>query len=123
APPMQPRAWASMLAVMDARASNLTARVAQWSIAHRRGVVAGWLAFVAIAVIAGSAAGMVTLRGVETGNGPSRLADLTLAAQFPRERAREQILIENPRGPLALSGSARVAIRELVNRLSHAPSV
>ena len=61
----------------------------------------GWLAFVLAAFALGSAAGMVPLKQVETENGQSRLADQIQAQQFPRERAGEEVLIENPSGPLA----------------------
>ncbi|MGA2321982.1 MAG: MMPL family transporter [Solirubrobacteraceae bacterium] len=101
---------------------NFTARAARWSAAHRKGVVRGWLAFVVVAFVVGSAAGMVTLKQGEGGNGQSRLAEETQAQQFPRERAGEEVLIEDPSGPLA--GTAdRAAGTDIVARLSKTPSV
>ena len=101
---------------------NFTSRAARWSAAHRRLVVLGWLAFVILAFGLGAAAGMVTLTQVETENGQSRLADETQAQQFPRERAGEEVVIENPSG--ALAGRAyRAAVTDLVRRLSRTPSV
>ena len=82
----------------------------------------GWLAFVFLAYAIGSAAGMVTLKAGEGGNGQSRLADQTLAQQFPRERAGEEVLIESQHGTLA-SADYRAAVAELVARLSSSPSV
>ena len=68
---------------------NFTSRVGRWSAAHRKVAVFGWLAFVIVAFMIGSAAGMVTLKSGEGENGQSRLADQTLAQQFPvRVRAR-----------------------------------
>jgi len=67
-------------------------------------VVLGWLAFVIVAFALGTAAGMVQLKALEEENGQSRLADETQAQQFPRERAGEEVIIENPSGPLAGSG-------------------
>ncbi|MGZ3288864.1 MAG: MMPL family transporter [Xanthobacteraceae bacterium] len=64
---------------------------------------------------------MVTLKPGEGENGQSRLADQTLATQFPRERASEEVLIESQHGPLA--GAYRAAVGELVARLSRTPSV
>jgi len=64
--------------------ANFTARAARWSAAHRKAAVLGWLAFVIVAFMLGNAAGMVTLKAGEVGNGQSRLADQTLARQFPR---------------------------------------
>ena len=104
------------------KSKNFTSRVAGWSAAHRKAVVTGWLAFVLVAFALGSLAGMVQLKAVEAENGQSRLADLTQAQQFPRERAGEEVLIENPSGPLA--GSAyRAAVTDLVARLSRTRSV
>ncbi len=82
----------------------------------------GWLAFVLAAFAIGAAAGLVTLKAGEGENGQSRLADQTLAQQFPRERAGEEVLVENPSGPLAGTGY-RAAVSALVTRLSSTPSV
>ncbi len=101
---------------------NFTARAARWSAAHRKAAVLGWLAFVFVAYAVGSAAGMVTLKAGEGGNGQSRLADQTLARQFPRERAGEEVLIESQHGTLA-AADYRAAVADLVARLSHTPSV
>ena len=101
---------------------NFTARAARWSATHRKAAIGGWLAFVVVAFLIGGAAGMVTLKPGEGGNGQSRLADQALAQQFPRERASEQVLIESRRGPLA-AGEYRAAVTDLVTRLSHTPSV
>ena len=79
-----------------------------------------WLVFVLVAFVVGSAAGLATLTTAETENGQSRLADQTLAQQFPRERAGEEILIQNASGPLA--GSGRAAVADLVARLGSVPS-
>jgi uncharacterized membrane protein YdfJ with MMPL/SSD domain len=101
---------------------NFTCRAARWSAAHRKAAVLGWLAFVIAAFMIGSAAGMVTLKAGEGENGQSALADQTLAQQFPRERAGEQVLIESRRGALAAS-EYRAAAADLVARLSHTRSV
>ena len=70
----------------------------------------------------GGSAGMVTLKAGEGGNGQSRLADQTLAQQFPRDRAAEEVLIENPAGRLAGS-DYQAAVADLVARLQRTPSV
>jgi len=104
------------------KSQNFTSRVASWSATHPGTVVKSWLAFVLIAFALGSLVGMVQLKSVEAENGQSRLADLTQAQQFPRERAGEEVLIESKSGPLA--GTAyRVAVTDLVARLSRIPSV
>src|SRR5271165_6418188 len=100
---------------------NFTSRAARWSAAHSKAVVRGWVAFVIVAFAVGSAAGMVTLKQGEGGNGQSRLAEATQAQQFPRERAGEEVLIQNPGGPLA--GTGYRAVADLVARLSRTSSV
>jgi hypothetical protein len=101
---------------------NFTSRVADWSATHRKGVVRGWLAFVLVAFAVGGAAGLVTLKAGEGENGQARLADETLAQQFPRERAGESVLFESRNGPLAGAGY-RAAVADLVTRLSRTTSV
>jgi RND superfamily putative drug exporter len=101
---------------------NFTARAARWSAAHRKAAVFGWLAFVLGAFMIGNAAGLVTLKAGEVGNGQSRLADRTLAQQFPRERAGEMVLIESRNGTL-VSSDYRAAVADLVARLSRTPSL
>jgi hypothetical protein len=52
--------------------------------------VLGWLAFVVVASMIGSAVGTVTLKHEDVGNGDSRAAERVPARQFPRERAAER---------------------------------
>ena len=51
------------------RSENFTSRTARWSANHRRAAVLGWLVFVIVAFLVGSAAGMATLTGSEGENG------------------------------------------------------
>jgi uncharacterized membrane protein YdfJ with MMPL/SSD domain len=98
------------------------ARAGRWSATHRKTAVLGWLAFVVIAYAIGSAAGTVTLRSEDWGNGESLAANRTLAQQFPRERAAEQVLIQSRSGQ-PLSTEYRAAVDDLVARLSRVPAV
>jgi RND superfamily putative drug exporter len=101
---------------------NFAARAARWSAAHRRAVVLGWFAFVIGAFALGGATGMVQLKSLEAENGSSRLADQTMARQFPQQRAGEGIVIVNPQGMLA-GTDYRAAVTQLVARLAHTRSV
>ena len=101
---------------------TFTARAAHWSAAHRKTAVLGWLAFVLVAFMIGGAAGTVTLKHEDMGNGESRAAERVLAQQFPRERAAEQVLIQSRNGGL-LGSEYRAAVDELVARLSRMPAV
>jgi len=77
---------------------------------------------VIVAFAIGSAAGMVTLKSGEGENGQSKRADQTLADQFPRERAGEEVLIESRTGT-AIGTDYRAAVTDLVARLSRTQSV
>jgi len=101
---------------------NLTARAARWSASHRKAAVLGWLAFVFAAFALGNAAGTVTLKSQDQGNGESRAANETLGRWFPRDRAGEQVLIQN-RGRRLGGAAYRSTVGDLVARLSHARSV
>ncbi len=75
-----------------------------------------------VAFAIGGAVGVVALKQGEGGNGQSQLAEHTLAQQFPRERAGEEVLIEHTSGSLAGTGY-RAAVTDLVTRLSRTPWV
>lgn len=82
----------------------------------------GWLAFVIVAFTIGNAAGMVTLKASEGENGQSRQADQILSQQYPRARAKEEVLVESQSGRLPVAEYRR-AVTEMVSRLSHTPAV
>jgi hypothetical protein len=65
---------------------------------------------------------MVTLKQSDTGNGQSKLADQTLAREFPRQRAGEMVLIESQTSRLS-PRALRAAVSDLTGRLSLVPSV
>jgi uncharacterized membrane protein YdfJ with MMPL/SSD domain len=102
--------------------TTFTARAAHWSATHRKIAVLGWLAFVVVAYAIGNAAGTVNLRDEDWGNGESRAANQTLAQQFPRERAAEQVLIQSRSGKLR-PAAERAAVGDVVARLSRLPAV
>jgi RND superfamily putative drug exporter len=101
---------------------NLTARVARWSAAHRRGAVLGWFAFVLVAFAVGSAAGVVNMKDEEFGIGDSHGAEKLLAREFPTERAAEQVLIQSRSGRL-VRAELRAASNDLVARLARVAAV
>jgi uncharacterized membrane protein YdfJ with MMPL/SSD domain len=101
---------------------TFAARAARWSAAHRRTAVLSWIAFVVVAFVLGGAVGTVSLKGSDLGNGESLAANQVLAAEFPAERAGEQVLLQSRGGPLP-GARYRAAVDELVARLSRTPSV
>ncbi len=101
---------------------NVTARAARWSAAHRKVAVFGWFAFVFVAFVIGSAAGVVTMKDEEFGIGDSRGAERVLAREFPTERAAEQVLVQSRSGRLERA-ELRAVIDDVVARLSRVPAV
>ena len=75
-----------------------------------------------IACALGSAAGTVTLKQSDLGNGESLAANRVLAAEFPTERAGEQVLFQSRSGPLS-GAQYRSAVDDLVVRLSRTPAI
>ena len=74
---------------------KLTTRIAEWSAAHRKTAVFGWLAFVVASVAIGGSLGTRTLSGAELSTGETQRAELALerAGLTPNS---EMVLIQNP---------------------------
>src|SRR5829696_8152732 len=102
--------------------SNLTARAARWSAAHRKIAILGWFAFVFVAFAIGSAAGVVNMKDEEFGIGDSHGAEQVLSREFPTERAAEQVLIQSRSGPLDRR-ALRAAVDDVTTRLSRVRAV
>src|ERR1700710_277206 len=71
-----------------AHSPSLAARIGRWSTRHRGMAIAGWLAFVAIALFAGGAIGAVTPSDDSSGHGDSATADHIVDGAYP-DRAGE----------------------------------
>ena len=74
---------------------NLAARAARWSVRHRRTAVIGWLAFVAVALIAGLMVGQRSLDDSDRGVGETGAALTTLSAHGFTQPATESVLIQS----------------------------
>ena len=81
-----------------------------------------WVAFVVVAFALGGAVGTVSLKPSDLGNGESLAANRVLAAEFPTERAGEQVLLQSRSGRLR-GAQYRSAVDELVARLSRTPAI
>jgi uncharacterized membrane protein YdfJ with MMPL/SSD domain len=76
--------------------TNLAGRVGAWSARHRRLAIAGWLAFVAIAVLAGMSIGMKRLTPADSRTGESAQAQHLLnKAGMSDDAAHESVLIQS----------------------------
>lgn len=101
---------------------NIAARAGRWSATHRKTAIWGWLAFVILAVVIGSAAGTRTLTDAEDGVGESGRAEVAVSENFP-EKAGEQVLVKAPAGMSNTSPEFREAAAELTRELNATPFV
>src|SRR5512134_765362 len=96
---------------------NFAARAGRWSARHRRKAILGWLAFVVVSVVLGSALGMQEIAPEDLGSGESRRADQTLADGFP-DRANEEVLVQGRGDVTAADPRFRAAVDDVVRTLS-----
>ena len=101
--------------------TNLAARAGAWSAKHRKTAILGWLAFVAVAIVLGSAVGTKQIPQDESGVGESARAAQLLHEKFP-QAAGEQVLIQSPTSTVS-DPQFQAAVRDVVGRLSVLPSV
>ncbi|UGS38420.1 MMPL family transporter [Capillimicrobium parvum] len=102
---------------------NLAARAGRWSAAHRKTAIFGWLAFVAVSLVIGSAIGTKTLSDVDSGTGSSGRAERVLDEQFPQP-AGEQVLVQSRDGSLRADDPRfRAAVKDVVARMKALPAV
>ncbi len=95
---------------------NLAARAGRWSANHRKTAIWGWLAFVVIAIVLGSAAGTKTISDSNNGNGESGRAEKAAARAFP-ENASETVIVQS-RTLTASDPSFRTAVSDVKSRVS-----
>jgi anti-anti-sigma factor len=102
---------------------NLAARAGYWSAHHRKKAIWGWVAFVVIAALLGTAAGMKIIKKEDQGNGDSRTAAQHIAKAGLKDLASEQVLIQS-RGALHASDPQfRAAVVDVQRRVSRFPYV
>src|SRR5215212_5163955 len=96
---------------------NLAARAGRWSALHRKRAIWGWLAFVLLAVVIGSAIGTKDkeLKQSEYGVGESGRAEKALHQSFQTNYA-ERVMVQMPRGRVD-SAAGRSAVTDVIQRL------
>ena len=92
---------------------NITARAARWSAAHWKTATLGWLAFVAVAVVAGAVAGTKMLTDAETSTGETARAETILTRPDSSRRPSESVLVQSK-----TSGTSDAAFRRRSRRSS-----
>ena len=94
---------------------NFAARAGRWSATHRKAAILGWIAFVLIAMGAGTALGTREADDADLGVGESGRAERVLGAGFPT-RPQEMVLVQGTSGRGA-------AVEELERRLGDLPVI
>ena len=95
---------------------NLAARAGSWSASHRKTAILGWLAFVIVAVMLGSAIGTRHIGSDDNGVGESGRANQVLHQKFPGH-AGEQVLIQS-KTLTATDPAFRAGVKDVVHRIS-----
>ncbi|MEU4147295.1 MMPL family transporter [Streptomyces parvulus] len=105
------------------RRKPATVRIAGWSATHPWSAVALWVAFVALCLCLGTAAGTDKISDEESGVGESGLAGrITAAGEFP-ERPEENVLIAARPGHAFDAGTAGRAAQDLSRQMRSLPEV
>ncbi len=101
---------------------NLASRAAAWSGAHWKRATFGWLAFVAAAVLLGTASGSTTLKQEDTASGEAAKAEHILADAGFKRPATESVLVQSKTLTSADSGFS-VVVGEVIKAVSASPAV
>src|SRR5688500_11386318 len=125
-PPRHERGTLASVTPQDRKAgklphSNLAARAGRWSAQHRKTAIFGWLAFVVIALVLGSATGMKQDSG-DYGPGESGRAGDALERAFPTDEAEEQVLVQKKSGDIT-DAQFRASVHEVVVELGETEHV
>jgi uncharacterized membrane protein YdfJ with MMPL/SSD domain len=104
---------------------SLAARIGRWSTRNRGKAIVGWLAFVLIALVIGSAVGTVTPSDDDAGHGDSATADRIVNHAYP-DRTSETVLVQGKTGKggvTARDPAFRAAVDDVVRTVDRQPGV
>jgi RND superfamily putative drug exporter len=105
-----------------AHSPSLAARIGRWSTRHRGKAIVGWLAFVLIALVIGSAVGTVTPSDDGSGHGDSAKADRIVDDAYP-DQASETVLVQGTKGLKASDPRFRATVDAVIRGVSGKPGV
>ncbi len=101
---------------------GIAARAGRWSAAHRKLTIAGWLAFVVLAVFAGSAVGQKTLTDADETPGEAGRAERVIVDKGLEGRASESVLLQSKRRSVD-DAEFKAAIADVAGRLRKVSAV
>jgi uncharacterized membrane protein YdfJ with MMPL/SSD domain len=108
-----------------AQSRSLAARIGRWSTQHRGKAIAGWLAFVVVAVAIGSFVGTVNPTSDDSQHGDSAKADHIVSDAYP-DRASETVLVQAKDGGKRLTAADpkfKAAVEDVVAGVTGKPGV
>jgi uncharacterized membrane protein YdfJ with MMPL/SSD domain len=120
-----PRGKAGRMTPPPASSSRaVAARIGRWSTRHRTTAIVGWLAFVLVALVVGTAVGTVNPSNNDGGHGDSARADRIVDGAYP-DRASETVLVQAPAksDTTARDPGFRRTVRDVVGGVSAQPGV
>jgi uncharacterized membrane protein YdfJ with MMPL/SSD domain len=108
----------------SAHSPSLAARIGRWSTRHRGTAIVGWLAFVLVALVIGSAVGTVAPSDDGSQHGDSQTGDKIVNDAYP-DRAGETVLVQAGDGSRlrVRSPEFRAAVDDVVAGVSKQPGV
>ena len=101
---------------------NIAARAGRWSAAHWKTVTIAWLAFAALAVVAGTAVGTKKIKDADTASGGTKQAEQILATANFKRTATESILVRSAKTTVE-DPAFKSAIRDVLASLRDRPDV
>jgi RND superfamily putative drug exporter len=101
---------------------SFAARIGRWSTRHRGTAIVGWLAFVLVAVAAGSFVGSVQPSDDGSGHGDSAKADRIIDGAYP-DRADETVLVQSKGRLTAKDPQFRQTVNDVARSVAREPGV
>ena len=119
--------WATLVACKSSRGKGISckrkgiaARAAHWSATHRKKAILIWVAFVVVALFAGSAVGQREMTDTEAMNGESRAAEEAISDHGRPDYAGESILVESSKQTYGDAGFRQV-VADVADRVEAVP--
>jgi uncharacterized membrane protein YdfJ with MMPL/SSD domain len=104
----------------DRKRKGIAARAAHWSATHRRKAILAWVAFVVVALFAGSAIGQREISDVESLDGESKAAERAIEDHGQKDFASETVMVESLKRTYDDAGFRQV-VADVVDRIEAVP--
>jgi uncharacterized membrane protein YdfJ with MMPL/SSD domain len=102
---------------------NLAARAGHWSARHRKPAIFGWLAFVLVALVVGSAVGVRSMTDADQDVGESGRGDAIARKAFPKAEGESVLVQSRKPGVTATDPQFRAVLRDVGSTLKRQQDV